>query len=51
MEEIRVDTRIYDAESAADGMRSAELCFKINSTIKMHSGRPGPHRKECDDHV
>ncbi len=35
MEEIRVDTRIYDAESAADGMRSAELCFKINSTMPM----------------
>lgn len=35
MEEIRVDTREYDAESAADGKRSAELCFRLNNTMPM----------------
>ena len=33
MEEIRVDTRINDEASATDAMRSAELCFRINSTM------------------
>lgn len=33
MEELRVDPRIPDPQSAKDGMRSAQLCFKINNTM------------------
>ena len=33
MEEIRVDTRILDEASAQDGLKSAELCFKLNNTM------------------
>lgn len=33
MEEIRVDTRIPNEQTARDGERSARLCFQINHTM------------------
>ena len=51
MEEIRVDTREYDAASFADGKRCAELCFKLNHTMPMTEEYQAVVKELFGDHM